>query len=233
MSQFHINKDGQQMGPFNQEELSAGLNSGRFSQNDLVWKVGTADWVPLSTIVAPPLPMGSPLVPQQISLNSPLSSPPAKEGGGCLRFIGYAVLTVIGLGIIGAMFGDSDSSSSEGGSPVLLSEEQKAKEAFQRANDGNAIIAKAFEGTSFQKEQYEQRHLGRRYYFKGNVTDVKSERRITVMLDAGNHANVTFDTTDVSSFKEDKVVYFSAVIEAFGTGILINHDLGEAKLEDL
>jgi hypothetical protein len=41
------------------------------------------------------------------------------------------------------------------------------------------VIANASEGTTFQKEQYEQRHLGKRYLFKGNVDDVKSEREIT------------------------------------------------------
>lgn len=52
------------------------------------------------------------------------------------------------------------------------------------------------------------------------MTDVKSSRTITVMLDTWNHANVTFQSEDVSSFHENKVVYFSAIIEELVQGCL-------------
>lgn len=234
MSLYHISKNEQQIGPLTESELSTGFLTGRFSSTDLVWKVGTSDWVPLCTIIPPPLPQysTSAFLPQQVSPNALHAAVPTKEKTGCLSLIGYGFLVIILLGVFGAIFGDSKSDGTDSDN-APLTVEQKEKEAFRKANNGNIVISNAFEGTTFQKEQYQQKHLGKRYFFKGKVDDVESERVITVMLDGSNHANVTFQTEDVSGYKEGKVVYFSAVIEAFGTGILINHDLGEAKLEDL
>ncbi|MBB5036373.1 DUF4339 domain-containing protein [Prosthecobacter dejongeii] len=225
MMHYHIHKDGQQVGPLTENEITTGVNSGRFHVNDLVWREGLAEWLPISSIFPSLLPSGisSPPVPPPVPVSQ------AEEKFGCKHLFGLVLAAIFGLVILVAMFGDSDSSKVE----ASLTEEQKANEAKRQAKDGNAIIANASEGTTLQKEQYEREHLGKRYFFKGNVTDVKSNRTITVILDTWNHANVTFLSEDVSSFHKDKVVYFSAIIEEFGTGMLVRHDLGEARMENI
>ncbi len=226
--QYHIFKDGQQVGPFAENEVTAGVHSGRFDPNDLVWTEGFADWQKLSAVF-PSLQVVRNNIPPIPPSVMPAIESKTEEKFGCTHIFGLVLVVIFGLVILGAMFGDSDSSNTK----APLTEEQKANEAKRQANDGNAIIANASEGTTLQKEQYEREHLGKRYLFKGNVTDVKSSRTITVMLDTWNHANVTFQSEDVSSFHENKVVYFSAVIEEFGTGMLVRHDLGEARMENI
>jgi hypothetical protein len=53
MSEYHIaKKDGQQLGTVTIIQLNEGLQSGIFSLDDLAWKEGTSDWVPLASIVS-------------------------------------------------------------------------------------------------------------------------------------------------------------------------------------
>ncbi|SKA85119.1 protein of unknown function [Prosthecobacter debontii] len=228
MMQYHIFKDGQQVGPFAENEVTAGVRSGRFDPNDLVWTEGFTDWLKLSAVFPSLLISGNNIPPVPPS-GKPAVESKSEEKFGCTHILGLILAVIFGLVILGAMFGDSDSSKTK----EPLTKEQKANETKRQANDGNAVIANASEGTTLQKEQYERKHLGKRYFFKGNVTDVKSSRTITVMLDTWNHANVTFQSEDVSSFHENKVVYFSAIIEEFGTGMLVRHDLGEARMENI
>jgi hypothetical protein len=112
-----------------------------------------------------------------------------------------------------------------------MSPEEKALEERRRASDGNKVIDDADEGTTFEREAYHKKHLGKRYLFKGTVFDVESEKELTVMLEVGEYADVRFDSEDISHLKKDNVIAFSATINAFGTGLLINHELGEAKIE--
>ena len=57
----YIVKDGQQTGPFEDTELQAKLSAGVCSYEDLAWREGMTDWLPLrvllsQTILPPPLP---------------------------------------------------------------------------------------------------------------------------------------------------------------------------------
>ena len=49
MSPYYINKDDQQIGPISEEELATGVLKGKFSTEDLVWKEGMKDWMPISS----------------------------------------------------------------------------------------------------------------------------------------------------------------------------------------
>ncbi len=49
MTEYHITKDGAQIGPLTETEVTSGLIDGKFSGNDLVWTPGNADWQLLST----------------------------------------------------------------------------------------------------------------------------------------------------------------------------------------
>lgn len=115
MQEYYASKDGQQIGPLSKDELVTSLQAGRFAAGDLVWQVGTSDWVPLSTFIPPALPLQTAsFSPQHLPANSGFTNPPPKEKVGCFQIVGYAILGIIGLAIIGAMFGDSDSSSDTG-----------------------------------------------------------------------------------------------------------------------
>ena len=78
--QIHINRNGQQFGPYSLEEVRTHLAQGSLLPADLAWYEGAAAWVPLPDVpgvmgaAAPPGPPGPP---------PPGSAPPgaaAKEG---------------------------------------------------------------------------------------------------------------------------------------------------------
>lgn len=52
--QIHIAKNGQQLGPYTEEQLGGLLQNGQVSYDDLVWTEGMTDWQPLRTICSPP-----------------------------------------------------------------------------------------------------------------------------------------------------------------------------------
>ena len=52
--QIHITRNGQQHGPYNEEQLTDKLASGEISYDDLGWVDGMAEWLPLRQIVIPP-----------------------------------------------------------------------------------------------------------------------------------------------------------------------------------
>jgi len=49
MAQYHLARDGQQLGVFSEAEVESGLASGKFSASDLHWTDGMGDWLPVST----------------------------------------------------------------------------------------------------------------------------------------------------------------------------------------
>jgi len=63
---FFIGKDGQQLGPFSEEEVRSKLISGTITYSDLIWREGMAAWAPIHTIItplghsSPPLPTPPP-----------------------------------------------------------------------------------------------------------------------------------------------------------------------------
>src|SRR5436309_1350133 len=50
MAIFHINRGGTSLGTFSEEDVRAGLQSGRFLGTDLGWREGMATWQPLAQI---------------------------------------------------------------------------------------------------------------------------------------------------------------------------------------
>ena len=58
---YHIGRDGQQLGSFTKEQIIEGLAQGTLQGTDLAWSEGMDDWQPVSTLIAeatavPPLP---------------------------------------------------------------------------------------------------------------------------------------------------------------------------------
>ncbi|MFO0041626.1 MAG: DUF4339 domain-containing protein, partial [Pseudomonadota bacterium] len=56
--QIHINRDGQNFGPYTLDEARQYLASGNLIETDLAWFEGAANWMPLSQVpgVAPARP---------------------------------------------------------------------------------------------------------------------------------------------------------------------------------
>jgi hypothetical protein len=75
MATFHINRSGTSLGTYSEEDVRAGLRSGRFLSTDLGWREGMANWLPLTQcpefaqetppVAAPPpqFPAGAPISP--------------------------------------------------------------------------------------------------------------------------------------------------------------------------
>jgi hypothetical protein len=75
--QFYVARAGdpQRQGPFTREELEQGLNTGRFLASDLAWQTGTKEWLPIPSVVMPPVP-DAPSVPGMPPLPGSESLPP-------------------------------------------------------------------------------------------------------------------------------------------------------------
>lgn len=56
MNQFHLARNGQQLGTFAEADVQSGLASGKFLANDLCWAEGMADWQPLNARFAAATP---------------------------------------------------------------------------------------------------------------------------------------------------------------------------------
>ena len=59
MSNIYIHKDGNQLGPFTEQQLKDEITQGHFSASDMAWKEGTPDWVPINSLLGgtpPPVP---------------------------------------------------------------------------------------------------------------------------------------------------------------------------------
>ena len=48
---IHVSREGQQFGPYTQEDAQAYLAEGSLLATDLGWTEGSAEWVPLSQLV--------------------------------------------------------------------------------------------------------------------------------------------------------------------------------------
>jgi|GEM_PF-3264312 len=77
--QIHISRDGQQFGPYSEEEIKQHIEAGKFSQDDLAWTEGQADWTPLSNVLhTTPIPPPPPQK-QAFSTNEPSSAKPSES----------------------------------------------------------------------------------------------------------------------------------------------------------
>ena len=83
MAIFHINRSGTGLGTFSEEDVRAGLQSGRFLGTDLGWRDGMATWQPLAQIseFAQGIPAAGAAVPPQPQPTSPGSLPPITATG--------------------------------------------------------------------------------------------------------------------------------------------------------
>src|SRR5256885_16183943 len=73
MATIHVNRGGTSLGTFSEEDVHAGLRSGRFAGTDLGWREGMASWQPLSQFseFAADIPSGAPTPPVTPSPTAP------------------------------------------------------------------------------------------------------------------------------------------------------------------
>ena len=83
MATYHINRSGTSLGTFSEEDVRAGLRSGRFLGTDLGWREGMAQWQPLAQIseLSQDIPGPGAAVPPQPQAASPGSIPPFTVAG--------------------------------------------------------------------------------------------------------------------------------------------------------
>lgn len=81
MALWYYSKEGLQQGPVPENELLQIIRRGEIHRDNLVWRDGMAEWVPLSRV---PELMGQslPVTPAAISLEKPEISFPPREAGG-------------------------------------------------------------------------------------------------------------------------------------------------------
>ena len=73
MATIHVNRGGTSLGTFSEEDVRAGLRSGRFAGTDLGWREGMASWQPLSQFseFVADIPVGAPPPPPVTSTITP------------------------------------------------------------------------------------------------------------------------------------------------------------------
>lgn len=52
--QYYVGKNGQQLGPFGEEQIKARVAAGELNTSDLIWREGMAAWEPIGTIFTNP-----------------------------------------------------------------------------------------------------------------------------------------------------------------------------------
>lgn len=108
---WYYSKNGTQIGPIAEDELSAKIKSGEVSSTDLIWQEGMPDWKPFSQV---PAFQGSiAQIPPQISPQGgvPMVQPPAMSAGQYPQIPNYlwqsivaTVLCCMPFGVVGIVF---------------------------------------------------------------------------------------------------------------------------------
>lgn len=101
--------------------------------------------------------------------------------------------------------------------------------------DGNKMIARCADGTTYSRHMCDQKEVGQRFYFKGKIIDVYSEYKavIKIFSEKGNNANVIFRDPVMSSFSKEQPIYFWGTLTDLGTGVMIRHDIGDAVIDNV
>lgn len=76
MPSYHIAQNGAPAGIFTEAEIQSGLQSGRFSPNDLLWSEGMSEWLPVATrFSVAPAPPSTPPVANPYPSAQPIPGP--------------------------------------------------------------------------------------------------------------------------------------------------------------
>jgi hypothetical protein len=96
---------------------------------------------------------------------------------------------------------------------------------------GTEILIKcADESTSYEQEKCQKQYTGKTMEFSGTVDDVTSITDVKVRLDAGNYADVTFQSNVGDALHKDNAIRFTGTIRFVGTGVMFHHKIVDANL---
>lgn len=100
MEWFYI-KDGEQVGPFSQEELLNKKNSGEVAPTDMVWREGMAEWQPIQQLTE----FGGSGAPAPAAQAAPAGGVPGQKIDSWLwQSIVVTLLCCLPLGVVGIVF---------------------------------------------------------------------------------------------------------------------------------
>jgi hypothetical protein len=106
--EWYYAKGGQKVGPVSEADLKALIQSGQLSANDMVWKQGTAGWMPVSKLFPSPSAVARPVPPplSQLANVEPMPLPAAStpKSKGVVAEILADKWVRIGGGILAAVF---------------------------------------------------------------------------------------------------------------------------------
>lgn len=107
---WYYSKNGTQLGPVAEEELSAKMQSGEVGASDLIWQEGMSDWKPASqvptfqgrvSLSAPPFPQG----------NVQMAQPPVMSPGQYQKIPNYlwqsivaTIMCCLPFGVVGIVY---------------------------------------------------------------------------------------------------------------------------------
>ncbi len=150
---YHIARDNQQIGVFEETEVRSKLASGEFRSSDLAWTEGMAEWKPLGVVLPPEPPpvleatsYAPPAIPAYVSSEQSGTAPLATLGqrlGAALvdsvpGFILFIAATVVALGKVAAYVA-ADPSGAEDSEKIA----QMAKEVYDSVFYGWGVIVTA------------------------------------------------------------------------------------------
>lgn len=72
--ELYLHQNGEQVGPYTEDQISAMLSSGELSRDDIVWHEGLAEWQPLHSIFALPAPVVPPA--PKVQAEAGITKPP-------------------------------------------------------------------------------------------------------------------------------------------------------------
>lgn len=84
--------------------------------------------------------------------------------------------------------------------------------------------------TTLERKKRKENAINRYYLFRGSVYDVETERDIEVKLSSGHYANVRLIDPIGSSLRKDEVIKIKGALTFIGSGILIKHDIKDARI---
>lgn len=120
--QIYINKNNQQLGPYDEEKVGEMLKNGQLSTNDLGIRQGEQHWQPLGNLLS------------QFSISPPIppESSPTKKGFGCSRLFGVGLILLSILTLLGGLANYSMRNFNDFNCTQAESQKQKVDEAFAK-----------------------------------------------------------------------------------------------------
>lgn len=98
--QIYITKNGNQTGPFTEEQTRSMISAGMISHDDLAWIEGVPDWKPLYTVLG----VSQPPPPPVSTFSAPAAQTLTKSSDGPTGVGGWLVFFCVGLTILSPLF---------------------------------------------------------------------------------------------------------------------------------